>query len=269
MDLPANVRQSFGLDRSGAVLEGGSELSIVTDGPTSRVVVKKVFDSALGRWVQWLALQLLAVDELGFRVPRPVRSVDGDLIVDGWIASEFVPGLRALEGSPERVAAIGRQFAAAATSAVGTAHPVVQARSDRWARGIRAAFDKETLDLSDEAETVASQLRRRATPIDDRRARSVVHCDLTGNVFVDRNGRPVVLDISPSITDPAFGTAVIVADHLLWRGGSADLVELLGVDSGLLPRALLFRLYAEQLADDPRHGARLDDYRRVMALLAW
>jgi hypothetical protein len=38
-------------------------------------------------------------------------------------------------------------------------------------------------------------------------------------------------------------------------------------DRDLLGRALVFRLVAEQLAEDPRHGARLEPYRRVLAEL--
>src|SRR5947199_87258 len=71
---------------------------------------------------------------------------------------------------------------------------------------------------------------------------------------------------------PANGreTALVIADAVLWHGADTTLATSFAAeaeDRDLFGRALVFRLVAEQLADDPRHGAFLAPYRAVLAAL--
>ena len=79
----------------------------------------------------------------------------------------------------------------------------------------------------------------------------------------------MLVDFSPYVRPARFASAIVVADHLLWHDGHPDLTGLIDHDVDALARALLFRMIAEQLASNPRHGARLDDYRRVIRQLGW
>ena len=63
----------------------------------------------------------------------------------------------------------------------------------------------------------------------------------------------------------------MTADAVLWNGEDPSLAVAFASSPGgsdLLGRALLFRLFAEQLADGPHHGAPLEPYREVLAALA-
>jgi hypothetical protein len=92
------------------------------------------------------------------------------------------------------------------------------------------------------------------------------HGDLTGNVFVDPDGLPVVLDVSPYRRPRRWAEAVVVADALIWHDADPSLVQR--CDVALLSRALLFWLAAEQLAPaEARHGAVVEPYRRVLTIL--
>ncbi|MEM9467615.1 MAG: hypothetical protein AAGA90_19730 [Actinomycetota bacterium] len=254
--IPGPVLAAFGLTGSPERLPGGEETSVVVDG----VVLKPAFDPALADWCQRLAD---AVDTDRLQVPAPVAASDGRFVVEGWTATRFVPGLRSLRGQPETVVALDPAVTEAFTAAADTLPPL-PARTDRWARWVDAALDGSAPGLRDDAQDVLRRLREHTGP--PPRRTHVVHGDLTGNSFRDGTGNPLVLDLSPYQAPAGFGAAVVVADHLLWHDGSADLVG--SVDPDLLARALVFRLVAEQLATDPRHGARLGDYERPITLLA-
>ncbi len=94
--------------------------------------------------------------------------------------------------------------------------------------------------------------------------------DLTGNVHLDRSGTPVVLDFSPYLRPREWAVAIVIADAVLWNRAGLSLARSFARPApgrDLLGRALIFRMVAEQLATDPRHGAHLDPYRRVLAAL--
>jgi len=79
-----------------------------------------------------------------------------------------------------------------------------------------------------------------------------------------------VLDFSPYLRPREWAVAIVVADVVLWNGADLLLAESFAATAGgrdLLGRALLFRMVAEQLAAEPRHGAHLGPYRRVLSAL--
>ena len=275
-EVPASVRRSFRLSEVPArALDGG----IVTPFVVGDIVVKPAGDPAVDTWCQQV---LATTSDDGFVCPRPIQADDGRWVVDGWTATEYHDGLRPLLDDPETVVSVGRRFAAAvnrspALANLGHLHrSPVAARTDRWARAYRHAWGHERCSVVPEAETIVATLRAvwgsdpTEYPVPEPQ---VFHCDLTGNVLADRTGRPVVVDFTPAIGPVEFGTAVVAADHLLWHGGQPQLIDRIGADPRLVARALAFRLVAEQLAlnvgQTPRHGAKLDDHRRVLRSLDW
>ncbi len=258
---PPEVRRSFGLGEGPVEpLPGGEGTSFVV----GHAVVKPVFDVELGAWCQELAAR---VRSPWFSVPAPIRAHDGNWVVDGWTASAYVGGLEPLRSEPLRVIAvaeeIGTAFARAGLDDVGP----VRRRRDRWARADRFAWDEESVPLSDAAREVADRLRARTAPTGE--PVGVIHGDLTGNVHVDPDGDVVVLDLTPYVRPARLAAAIVVADHLLWHDGRLDLLDAIDGDEDGLARALLFRLTAEQLATDPRHGAELAPFRRLLEELRW
>lgn len=253
--IPTSVAEAFGVKGSPQRLPGGEQTSVLA----GDIVLKPACNPALAAWCQALAA---AIDPSLIEVPEPVAAADGRWVVDGWTATRFVPGLVELADDPHTVVDIDT-VVTDALSGAASGLPPIPPRSDRWARGVDAALGGPLPDLTTDAREVVTRLQgpMADTPPRDR----VVHGDLTGNTFRTPSGAALVLDLSPYLAPQGFGAAVVVADHLLWRAGRAELAAL--VDPDLLARALMFRLIAEQLADAPRHGARLDDYRRALELL--
>ena len=223
------------------------------------IFCKRVDDAAEAAWTQDV---LSRIEEDGFRVARPLRTANGDWVEDGWIASEFIEGLRPAAPDWDLVIDAGLRFGEAAER-VRTSD--IPPRTHRWAVADRVAWDEDDAELRPDALDVFEKLctLRADAPAEER---TFCHGDLTGNVFVDPAGVPVMLDVSPYLRPGRWAEAVVVADALLWFAGDPSLVRRCERD--LLVRALQFRLVAEQLAPgEARHGAELDPYRRVLTIL--
>lgn len=189
--LPREFPTEVVLDAFGASdaevqpLTGGEE----TSARVGRFVFKQVQDVRLAIWCQEL---LANTTSTRFRLPKPTLSGDDRWAVDGWIASELVEDLTSLRSDPERVIDIGEALSDAlgAAAAPGDLGPVL-GRQDRWARADRFVWGEEDIDLTDSASELADRLRGRMSGTTDHS--QIVHGDLSGNVFIDPSGVPVVL----------------------------------------------------------------------------
>lgn len=256
---PPTVLEEFALTGEPTMLDGGDEPSVVVDG----VVLKQVMDPTLSEWSQSV---LGATRGIGIRIPEPILSRSGVSVVDGWTATEYIADLRAGVGRWSDIAEAGRRFhTALAELAVDTAP--VSSRTDRWAVADRFAWGEVDLDMAADASELVARLRAAEGPAHGRP--QIVHGDLTGNVLFDADDRPTVIDFSPLVRPPDHAIAIVAADAMLWHGADTDVVERIDPDRCAIARALVFRLVAEQLGDDPRHGARLADHRRVLDMLGW
>ena len=164
----------------------------------------------------------------------------------------------------------GLRFGDAAKRARPSDTGALRRRTHRWAVADRIAWGEAATDLSPQAEEMRQALTALLIP-GRRSVDHLVHGDLSGNVFVDPAGVPVILDVSPYLRDRRWATAIVIADAVLWNGADPSMARRFAHrpdDRDLLGRALIFRLVAEQLANEPRHGAMLEPYRRVHRTLA-
>jgi uncharacterized protein (TIGR02569 family) len=257
------VVEAFGADHEPVPLVGGEGVTF----RAGEIVIKRVHDVAEAEWVQTL---LAGIDPDGFRVPAPVPTAVGDWVHEGWSASRFIADLRPAAPRWEEIARWGLRFGDAAQRSRPADSEALLQRTHRWAVADRVAWGETRADLAPEAEAVLEALHPLLIP--GRASEShVVHGDLSGNVFLDASGGPVILDVSPYLRERRWAAAIVVADAVLWHGADVSIARQLAhvpEDRDLLARALTFRLVAEQLAAAPAHGGLLDPYRRVVRALS-
>jgi uncharacterized protein (TIGR02569 family) len=200
-------------------------------------------------------------------------------VVDGWSATRLVGGHPIPEEDRTAVSWLSVLAASRAFHAALADEPrpaFLDARTDRWARADRVAWDK--LDPDDMGPRSRELLRDMRNLVQDEGLTpQVVHGDLSGNVLLADGQPPAVIDISPYWRPAAYADAVVVVDALLWWRADPVLVHVgrTGTVSparwrSLLARALVFRLIA---FDEPRRDGddvedQLPRYTEVLALLA-
>jgi uncharacterized protein (TIGR02569 family) len=259
---PSSVLTAFALAVTGSPepLPGGED----TAWRVGDVVLKPVdVPDAQLDWQASLYDRLRDQDQ--FRVPGAIRADDGALVVDGWYATTFLPG-RSVHGRWLDIVKVGEVFHAAIASVRRPAF--LDDRTDPWSIGDRVAWDE--LSVEDVPETkhlqrLVDHLRPITVPP------QLIHGDLTGNVLFDDDLPPAVIDLSPYFRPPAFASAVVVADALVWEGADASLLRAVDGDADFpqyLLRALIYRAVTDRLfrLDQPLRPDSDDPYRSAVDL---
>jgi uncharacterized protein (TIGR02569 family) len=201
-------------------------------------LVLKPLDTSVEE-LEWLGRLLDSLLCHGFRVSR-LRGVR-----DGWCAWEFVEGVHRKRAWPE-VIAVGERFHAALAAVPRPGF--IDRRTNHWAVGERVAWGELPASEFRHVEHV-EQLAAALRPVDER-ASQLVHGDLTGNVLFADGLPPAVIDVSPYWRPPAFASAVVVGDALLWEGADDSVLAAVAhVDRfpQFLLRALIFRAVVDAL----------------------
>lgn len=241
-DAPSRrVLSAFGAAGPAVRLAGGRGLTF----RAGSVVLRPAEELAEAVWKCDVLEHLETTD--AFTVPRPIRTVDGDWVRDGWQALEWIPGA----ADETRVADVVRAGLAFQEAIAELPAPAfLSAAVDRWSLADRIAWGSEPLPDDGVLDPIAAELRRVTTP------GQVIHGDLLGNVLFAPGRPPAIIDWAPYWRPTGYAAAIAVVDAACWHGLPLGDVA---VDHGipdwrqLLLRALAFRVVTQQL------GGRWDD----------
>ncbi len=252
------VLAAFGLEGKPVPLQGGQGNAWLV-----AQAVLKPLDMPLSalRWQAGLLTQLDGRDDL--RVSVPLRATDGGWTSSGWTAWRYQPGVQ-LRGRWHEIVAVGRRLHVALQDEPEPAF--LADRTDIWAIADRVAWGE--LPAEEHAGTKhLDKLVRALRPVSG--TAQLVHGDLTGNVLFPYLP-PLVIDLSPYWRPPAFASAVVVADALVFEGARPDVVQPMLVDPifpQYLLRALIFRAVTDHLARPHLRRPDVDDpYQPAVAL---
>jgi uncharacterized protein (TIGR02569 family) len=194
-------------------------------------------------WYEWEALVLAAVRTDRVRVQRVRRARGGRLVVDGWVARDFVSGTHELRRWPEIIEAGDAFHAALAEIPDRLARPPGRRREDAWAVADRIAWAELAVPaepaFSDDALTELLGARRPVVV-----PSQLVHGDLTGNVLFADGMAPGIIDFSPYVRPAAYAVGVVIGDAITWEGADLGLLDRVSGRPEMgqcLVRALIFR----------------------------
>ncbi|KAK9372537.1 uncharacterized protein V1513DRAFT_234139 [Lipomyces chichibuensis] len=237
--LPSSVIEAFNAEGEVVAAAGGMGTSYYVGNAVFKHVAAQ--DELQAAWCASV-FDGLKVD--GVRIPRPLLSSQGYYIVNGWSASEYVPGETGPHGRWEQILATSRALHKALS---GISCPeFIRHRVSPWATGDRVAWDEATIEPLEELRQPFERLISFKQCI-DYQPFQIIHADLAGNILFSDGLDPAVIDFSPNWRPAAYGDAIVVVDGILWYGGGETLIDLgsSGADFlQLLVRALLFRLVA-------------------------
>jgi uncharacterized protein (TIGR02569 family) len=247
---PTEILAAFGVNARPEPLSGGQATAW-----RAGDVVLKPLDMSIDA-LRWQAEVLGSVEPDGFRVAAPMRSQDGELVVDGWTAWPMLVGTHAPRWAD--VVAVGERFHRA-LAGVERPAAVLDARTDGWTRADRIAWGEQPAGRFARVPEVAHLLGARAAV---SAPSQLIHGDLSGNVLFADGLAPAVIDLSPYWRPSAYASAIVAVDAVLWHGAALALLSTAAADAQLLVRALLFRLLA---TSDPAAAAL--GYRPAIAFV--
>jgi uncharacterized protein (TIGR02569 family) len=191
------------------------------------------------------------------RVAMPVPARDGSWVVDGWAASRYEPGTVACQHLDVTIAA-GHLLHARLASLVRERPARLGDRADRYAEAERIAFGERP--VPELAVPLAELVERALAAVDPEAGLGpdqLVHADLAGNLLLDANGAPVVIDFAPAWRPVLWADAVCVLDSVLWHEADRAALEnwAYGPSRAAMLRAVVFRV----LSDDPAQVAAYAD----------
>jgi uncharacterized protein (TIGR02569 family) len=194
--------------------------------------------------LDWQRDVLGSIADAGFRVSLPCATLAGNFESGGWCAWQLVEGVHE-EGRWREIIEVGERFHRAIADVPEPAF--VAERSDPWAIGDRVAWAELEADRFAAIEHVpelAAARRRLDVPS------QLVHGDLTGNVLFAESLPPAIIDFSPYWRPPAYASAVVVADALVWEGADESLLDAVAHVPRFpqfLVRALIMRVVVDRL----------------------
>jgi uncharacterized protein (TIGR02569 family) len=234
------VLEAFGVRGEVRPLAGGQGNAFGSED----VVLKPIADEAEAVWV---AETHLSTEQRGFRLARPIASVSGAFVVDGWTAWSRLCGEHRLHGGPwPRVVGLCAKFHESVKEVPRPAF--MDRRQHNFARADRIAWTELSARLAPEVESVIARLEAKLRPTQQRL--QLIHGDFAGNVLFADDCEPAVIDLSPYWRPLSYAMALTVVDAVLWYGGSMDLLgELTEVEdrNQMVARALIFRLAIDGL----------------------
>lgn len=241
-----DVLQAFGVGGEVEPLEGGQGNVFAC----ADLVFKPVVDEAEAIWIAELHL---AMRPRGFRLARPIASVSGSFVVDGWTAWSRLRGEHRLHGGPwPLVVSLCERFHETLSNVPRPA--LLDRRNDNFARADRIAWSELVAPLAPEIRGSVDQLASMAQPT--QQPSQLIHADFAGNILFAEGCEPAVIDLSLYWRPASYALALTVVDALLWYGGSLDLLAELTHHADarqMVARALMFRLAIDGLfaLDDP------------------
>jgi hypothetical protein len=176
---------------------------------------------------EWVASTLSQLKPEGYRISKPVISIDNRFVYNGWTCYTYEPGTF-IEGREEEKLHVSRLFHhSLAGIDISRYHPA----NDRWQEAHRVAWSDSS----------------------GNRRLQLVHGDLAGNILFHDVLPPLIIDFSPTLAPVEYAEAILIADSIAWHHAPLSTLQLLPQNDlykGMLLRAVNFRLAVAQLSDD-------------------
>ena len=199
-----------------------------------------------------------SLPERGFRLPRPIRAVDGAWVTaDGWSAWTFVAGRPAIAADLGLVLPALQAFHQALASVPYPAY--LAGRDSPYDRANRQTWEDDPLTLDARFAPLVAPLLQRRRPVPELRPQ-LIHADLNEhNILVAPGLDPAIIDMTPYWRPPEFALAVPAYWLGPYRGNAAILpacAHLREFDQMLLRVGLRTILISQEFS---RLGAAVGD----------
>jgi len=248
------VIQKFSSNPDFSILHGGQGDAF----RSGNLVIKKVFEPEKYRWYAELLSRHPFFD---VKYSRPVRSLSGSFIEEGYGATQFLDG--------EFIAGRMKEKIQASKTFNRQLKDIPKPKNfnlwiSPWTRAQNLAWNNFQLPV--EFDTNASrdlgELFRLWKPID--LPVQLIHVDLSGNILFDGDV-PVIIDFTPGFFPKEYAEVLLLSDSIAWFDEPLESLDLLPINKEstfqMLLRAVLFRLSVPLFFDPANYSGFIKEYR--------
>jgi len=213
-EVPENILNSFGIKEKPALLSGGQGDNY----KAGDIVLKRVENASE---YEWIAETLNSITQTGFRVPRYLKSINGNWVENGWIAYKFVEGEHE-KNNWEKKFKLCEKFHDALKNL--PCPDFISKRNNPWAIADRVVWGKQTITHHQLLQEQLSKLQRLLKPIN--LPNQIIHGDFTGNILFHAGLPPAIIDFTPYYRPKHFAKAIMFVDAITWEGAAESIFEL-------------------------------------------
>lgn len=260
MEPSPDVFDLFAVPADAVPVDGGQGHSVLA----GDLVLSPGRDRHTANWLNPIIAPLAA--ELDHERPRsiriamPIPTRELHWVVNGWGATRFEPDARVCTDL-DVLLATGRLLHARLAARVSARPDGIRNRDDRWGRAELVAFgERPPAGIPTAVGGLVAELMADldATSLGPDQ---LVHGDLAGNVLLDADGIPLVIDVAPYWRPALWAEAVCVLDAVVWLGADLGVMEpwSSGAPQQAMLRAALFRLLSDETPDLPAYRRALEN----------
>lgn len=246
------IMRQFGLDGEIGILPGGSRKTF----RVGNAVLKRIHATSLENdhspaLAEWIAEFSLRIEQRGFRLPRPLPTLDGRWVAPGgWTAWTLLEGRHATRDDiPACIAAIEALHAALKGIPI---HPLMIGNSTLWGKAHRWCWGEKPPEVHPKPAALVDELYALRRPIQTRDWQ-LIHGDLNPeNILIAPGLPPAFLDFSPFWAPPEFALAIFAnfSGPRRWDPGVLDFFAGISNFDQLLVRAAIRMLLIMTGFDD-------------------
>lgn len=183
------------------------------------IVLKPAEHEALENWVADIFESLPESKEVRFA--RPVKSVAGKWIYDGYVAWTLLRGSQA-KGQYDKKLVASEAFHRLIKNVKKP--DFLNVPQNSWAAASKVVLEGQEFPYDQQFVDLYNQIKPHLRPLPPDR--QLVHGDLSGNFLLDPSMPPAIIDFSPAWAPKGFAEGVMLADIIAWENATDGELEI-------------------------------------------
>lgn len=210
-----NIAEAFGSKEAPVLLKGGQGTSY----RSGNIILKPSEGTEIQNWTAETYESLVESPEVRF--PKPIKSIHGTWVCQGYIALSFLEGEH-VRGHYDKKLSASIAFHKLLK---GIPKPdFIGLGENSWSVGDLVAWDKLPFDYDQEFMDLYNQIKTNLKQLD--LPEQLVHGDLSGNFLVHPTLPVAIIDYSHAWAPNGFAEGIMLADVIAWEHASTKDLEV-------------------------------------------
>ncbi|MBI9011612.1 MAG: hypothetical protein JEZ08_05220 [Clostridiales bacterium] len=210
-----DIIRAFNITGTEIKLSGGQGTSI----KVGDYVLKPVIDS---RYANWCMSVLDKLSPKGYRISKPIRSIDCNYVYNNYLCTRFEVGYEK-DGLIDEKLEVSKAFQ---SDLKGRSFDDIPYSDDPWSNAHRVVWHERKLpeEMYQSSKAIVESLLMRLFK-GSRNSGQIIHSDLGGNITFDDLLEPLIIEFSPTIGTREYSDAIMVCDQIAWSNVELEYIK--------------------------------------------